>query len=68
MLSGGFCFRLMPFPMFLGEVMSVFRLFWWPLASCIILDCFDGLWPFGNKFLLIQNKKSIMVRLGLTKP
>ena len=43
--------------MFLGEVLSVFRLFWWPLASCIVLGYFVGLWPFGNKFLLIQKKR-----------
>ena len=26
-----------PFPLLLGEVLSVFRLFWCPLASCIVL-------------------------------
>ena len=24
------------FPLFLGEVLSIFRLFWWPLASCYV--------------------------------
>ena len=42
--------------MFLGEVLSIFRFFWWPLASCIVLGCFVGLWPFGNIFLLFQKK------------
>ena len=52
--------------MFLGEVLSIFRLFWWPLSSCIVLVCFVGLWPFGNKFLLIQKKG--MRGVGLIVP
>ena len=46
--------------MFLGEVLSDFRFFWWPLASCILLSCLLGFALFGNKFLLIQ--KNIIIR------
>ena len=41
----------------LGEVLFIFCLFWLPLASCFALGFFVGLWPFGNKFLLIKKKK-----------
>ena len=40
------CFGLCPFPIILGEVLSDFRLLWWHLASCIVLDCLFGLCPF----------------------
>ena len=31
-----------PFPLFLREVLSVFCLFWWPLASCYVPSCLLG--------------------------
>ena len=35
-IFGGFCIGLMPiFPSFLGQVLSVFHLFWWPLVSSL---------------------------------
>ena len=34
-----FCVGLMPFPIFLGEVLPVFLFFWGPLASCFVLVC-----------------------------
>ena len=48
-----FCIWLMPFPYFLGEVLSVFRFLWEPW----LLVLFVGHCPFGNKFLIIQKKK-----------
>ena len=57
-LSGGFVSGRCPFPMFLGEVMPDFRFF---LVAFGFLYCswlFVGLWPFGNKFLLIQKRKN----------
>ena len=54
-LSGVFLYRVdAPFPLFLGEVLSVFRFFGSFLTSCVF---FVGLCPFGNKFLFIQKKK-----------
>ena len=42
--------------MFIGEVLSDFRLLLWPFASCICIVCL-GIALFGNKFLIIQKKK-----------
>ena len=54
---GGFVRGRCPFPMFIREVLSVFCFFWWPwlLYSSWL---FVGLCPFGNKFLIIQKKRS----------
>ena len=68
-LSGGFVSGCCPLPMFLGEVLSDFRFFWWPLASCIVPSWFFfGLYPFGNKFLLIQKKRNLKILLNLNCP
>ena len=37
------CFGLLPFPQFLGEVLSVF-LFFWALGSCILWLCGFAFW------------------------
>ena len=47
------CSGCCPFAL-LGEVLSVFRLFW-GLFSFLCILCW--VFPFGNKFLFIQKKK-----------
>ena len=42
--------------MFIGEVLSDFRLLLWPFATCACIICL-GIALFGNKFLIIQKKK-----------
>ena len=37
------CFGLLPFPLFLGEVLSMF-LFFWALGSCILWLCGFAFW------------------------
>ena len=43
--------------MFLGEVLPDFRFFPGGLWLLVLFFVFVGLWPFGNKFLLIKKKK-----------
>ena len=55
--------------MFIGEVLSVFCFLWWPwpLYSSWL---FVGLYPFGNKFLIIQKKRGYVpmsTRVTLSK-
>ena len=42
--------------MFIGEVLSDFRLLLWPFASCSCIVCL-GIAHFGNKFLIIKKIK-----------
>ena len=44
--------------MFLGEVLSVFHFFLWPLASCIVLDCLLGSLLVINSYLSKKKKKT----------
>ena len=40
------CFGLRPFPMFLGEVLSVCCPLWLPFGFVFHSDCLFGHWPF----------------------
>ena len=60
MPAGIWCFLYRanaPFPIFIGEVLSVFPVSLVALATCIFW-LFVGHCLFGNKFLIIQKKKN----------
>ena len=59
-LSGGSCFELMPFPLFFREGDVRFLIFLVSFGCLYFFGCF-GFCPFGNKFLLIQKKKSTLL-------
>ena len=53
--------------MFLGEVLSDFRLLLWQFASCTVIVCLCFA-LFGNKFLIIKKKrkkKNLNISIGL---
>ena len=50
-----------PFPLLLGDVLSVFCLFWCPLASCIVLGFLLGSGPFVINSYLSKKKKNLRV-------
>ena len=52
--------------MFLGEVLSVFRFSLVAFGFLYYSWLFVGLFPFGNKFLIIQKKKKKVWREELT--
>ena len=69
MPAGIWCFLYRadaPFPIFIGEVLSVFPVSLVALATCIFW-LFVGHCPFGNKFLIIQKKKKKKKKEFITK-
>ena len=56
-LSGGFCFGLMPLSYVFREGAVRFSFFWGAFGFMVCSWLFVGLFPFGNKFLLIQKKQ-----------